>query len=166
MQLACKKACFACSCTFECVSVLQVVPRQLCCARWCRHDLSPMVQVERDGRFMNFVDQQLWQNPDPLDERFQQRVIALAGASQAQKMPAVVQSYSEQVCTALCDGCQTSLTAMESSGPAEFMTAIGRHCGLSDAPLTPSVNARQADCCWGGWPLQMDCRSRPAISMQ
>ena len=68
-----------------------------------------MVQVERDGRFITFVDQQLWQNPDPLDERLQQRIIALAGASQAQKMPAVVQSYSEQVCTMLCADCQASL---------------------------------------------------------
>ena len=72
-----------------------------------------MVQVERDGRFMKYVDQQLWQNPDPLDEHFQQRIIALAGATQAQKMPAVVQSYSEQVCTALCADCQTSLMMME-----------------------------------------------------
>ena len=72
-----------------------------------------MVQVERDGRFMKYVDQQLWQNPDPLDEHFQQRIIALAGATQAQKMPEVVQSYSEQVCTALCADCQTSLMMME-----------------------------------------------------
>ena len=66
------------------------------------------MQVERDERFMKYVDQQLWQNPDPLDEHFQHRIIALAGAIQAQKMPAVVQSYSEQVCTALYYDCQTS----------------------------------------------------------
>ena len=69
--------------------------------------VTALVQVERDGRFMKYVDQQLWRNPDPLDERFQQRIVSLAGATQAQKMPAVVQSYSEQVCTVLCADCQT-----------------------------------------------------------
>ena len=54
-------------------------------------------EVERDGRYVSFVDQQPWQHSDTLDERFQQRIIRLAGPQLAAKLPQLTQSFIAEV---------------------------------------------------------------------
>lgn len=54
-------------------------------------------EVERDARYVSFVDQQPWQHPDILDERFQQRITHLAGPQLAAQLPQLTQSFIAEV---------------------------------------------------------------------
>ena len=89
-------------------------------------------EVERDARYVSFVDQQPWQHADTLDERFQQRITHLAGPKLAAKLPQLTQSFIAEVhgllsCAQLCPHISSELRRMLYFQAAlQHSTAAGR----------------------------------------
>ena len=54
-------------------------------------------EVERDARYKTYVDQHPWHNMDTLDERFQQRIMHLAGDKLPAKLPDLTRNFLTEV---------------------------------------------------------------------